>query len=76
VSELVQLLINGVVTGLVLALGAAGISMVFGVLRLVNFAAGDYITISAFVAVIANIDFGIPFWLVIPIAALAESYLV
>jgi len=71
VSELVQLLINGVVTGLVLALGAAGISMVFGVLRLVNFAAGDYITISAFVAVIANIDFGIPFWLVIPIAALA-----
>jgi len=71
VSELVQLLINGIVTGLVLALGAAGISMVFGVLRLVNFAAGDYITISAFVAVIANINFGIPFWLVIPIAALA-----
>ena len=43
-------MINGVVTGLVLALGAAGISMVFGVLRLVSFAAGDFPTINAFVA--------------------------
>jgi branched-subunit amino acid ABC-type transport system permease component len=71
VNELLQLVINGVVTGLVLALGAAGISMVFGVLRLVNFAAGDYISISAFVAVIANIDLGVPFWFILPIAALA-----
>ena len=38
------------VTGLVLARGAAGISMVFGVLRLVKFAAGDFLIINSVVA--------------------------
>ena len=37
------------------ALGAAGISLVFGPLRIVNFAQGDYLTFGAFAAVLVNI---------------------
>jgi branched-subunit amino acid ABC-type transport system permease component len=60
---------------MVLAIGAAGISMVFGVLRLVNFAAGDYITISAFVAAFVNVSYNTPFWVAIPVAILAGTAL-
>jgi branched-subunit amino acid ABC-type transport system permease component len=34
----VQLLANGLVTGSVIALAAAGVSIVYGILRFVNFA--------------------------------------
>jgi neutral amino acid transport system permease protein len=53
-----QLVVNGVVTGSVFALGAAGISLVFGPLRIVNFAQGDYITFGAYAAIAVNIGWG------------------
>jgi neutral amino acid transport system permease protein len=51
----VQLLANGLVTGSVIALAAAGVSIVYGILRLVNFAYGDYMTFGAFIAVYFNV---------------------
>ena len=36
-----QLLANGLVTGSVIAIAAAGVSVVYGILRLVHFAYGD-----------------------------------
>ena len=54
-TELLQLIVNGLVEGSVYALGAAGISLVFGPLRIVNFAQGDYLTFGAFAAVLANV---------------------
>ena len=45
-----QLLANGLVTGSVIALAAAGVSIVYGILRLVNFAYGDVMTFGAFTA--------------------------
>ena len=56
--ELLQLIVNGLVEGSVYALGAAGISLVFGALRIVNFAQGDYLTFGAFAAVLANLGWG------------------
>jgi neutral amino acid transport system permease protein len=50
-----QLLANGLVTGSVIAIGAVGVSLVYGILRLVNFAHGDYLTFGAYVGVLANI---------------------
>ena len=55
-TELLQLIVNGLVEGSIYALGAAGISLVFGPLRIVNFAQGDYLTFGAFAAVLANVD--------------------
>ena len=57
--ELAQLMVNGLVSGSVFALGAAGISLVFGPLRIVNFAQGDYLTFGAYMAVLANLTRGL-----------------
>jgi branched-subunit amino acid ABC-type transport system permease component len=55
VTELLQLIVNGLVSGSVYALGAAGISLVFGPLRIVNFAQGDYLTFGAYAAVLVDL---------------------
>jgi branched-subunit amino acid ABC-type transport system permease component len=55
-----QLLVNGLVTGSVYAIAAVGISLIFGILRLVNFAYGDMMTFGAFAGFFANATLGLP----------------
>ena len=55
-----QLLVNGLVTGSVYAIAAVGISLVYGILRLVNFAYGDMMTFGAFTGLFANATLGLP----------------
>jgi neutral amino acid transport system permease protein len=45
-----QLLTNGLVTGSVYAIAAVGVSLVYGILRLVNFAYGDLMAFGALIA--------------------------
>lgn len=45
-----QLVANGLVSGSVLAVGAAGVSVVYAILRLVNFAYGDFMAFGALIA--------------------------
>ena len=52
-QEFVQNLIYGVETGAIYALIALGYTMVYGVLRLINFAHGDVYMIGAFVGFFA-----------------------
>lgn len=54
-TELVQLGANGLVTGSIIALGAVGVSLVYGILRIVNFAHGDYLVFGAYVALAVNV---------------------
>src|SRR2546427_13147096 len=63
-----QLLANGLVTGSVIALAAAGVSIVYGILRLVNFAYGDYMTFGAFMGILFNVTLDLP---IVPAAVLA-----
>ena len=49
-----QLLANGVVTGSVYAIAAVGVSLVYGILRLVNFAYGDMMAFGALIAFAVN----------------------
>jgi neutral amino acid transport system permease protein len=65
-----QLFANGLVTGSVIALGAVGVSIVYGMLRLVNFAYGDYMTFGAFIGVLFNVTLGLP---IVPAALLAMA---
>jgi neutral amino acid transport system permease protein len=44
-----QLLANGVVTGSVYAIAAVGVSLIYGILRLVNFAYGDMMAFGALI---------------------------
>ena len=55
-----QLLANGLVTGSVIAIAAVGVSIVYGILRLVNFAYGDLMAFGALAAYAFNGPLGIP----------------
>ena len=57
---LLQQLINAVSIGSLYALMAIGLAMVFGILRLINFAHGDLIMVGSYVALFAMI-LGLPF---------------
>jgi neutral amino acid transport system permease protein len=52
--------INGLVSGSYFALGAVGLTLVYGTLKLVNFAHGDLLTFGAYMAFLANITWGVP----------------
>ena len=45
-----QLLANGIVIGSIFALAGIGLSLVYGILNLANFAHGDFVTLGAFLA--------------------------
>ena len=51
-----QLIINGIDLGSIIALGAVGLTLTYGILRLSNFAHGDYMTLGAFVAWTLNMS--------------------
>ena len=57
-SELAQLSANGLVTGSILAIAAVGVSLVYGILRIVNFAHGDYLVFGAYIALVVNVSWG------------------
>jgi len=62
--------VGGVLTGLVYGLMALGLSVIFGVVRVVNFAHGEMMTIAMFIAVAAFSAFHLdPLILLVPIAA-------
>ena len=56
-----QLLVRGLQFGLVIAMGAIGLSLIFGTTGLTNFAHGEFLTGGAFAAYIFNVTFGIHF---------------
>ncbi len=61
-EEALQLVANGVVIGSVIAVSAVGLTLVFGILRLINFAHGDFLTLGAFAAVMGT-GAGLPLYL-------------
>jgi branched-chain amino acid transport system permease protein len=62
--------IGGVLTGLVYGLMALGLSVIFGVIRVVNFAHGEMMTIAMYVAVVLFSAFHLdPLLMLVPIAA-------
>lgn len=66
-----QQLANGLVLGFLYGLIAIGLSMVYGLLRMINFAHGDILMVGVFVALPVSAS-GAPFWLVM-LAAVAAS---
>jgi neutral amino acid transport system permease protein len=54
-----QLVANGLVTGSVIAIAAVGVSLVYGILRLVNFAYGDFMAFGALTAYAFNGPLGV-----------------
>jgi len=75
-AEFVNLyLVNGVVLGCVYALGAIGITMIFGILRFGHFAHGDMMTAGAYIALALVWASGLPVLWVLPAAMLLTALL-
>ncbi len=66
--------INGIVTGMILALVASGLTLIFGIMDVVNFAHGELFMLGAYVGVIVITATG-SFWLALIIAALVIAIL-
>jgi len=69
IDAVLNIVISGLLTGLVYGLMALGLSVIYGVVRIVNFAHGELMAIAMYAAVfafaIAEID---PLWMLVPLA--------
>src|ERR1051326_8522064 len=66
--------VNGVVTGMILALVASGLTLIFGIMDVVNFAHGELFMLGAYVGVITFAATG-NFWLAFVVATLTIAVL-
>ena len=87
-----ELFVNGMFMGLIIALGAVGLSLIYGILKFANIAHGDLMTISAYItffilavpfnaigitgAGLGPFTFGYPMLLAIPLSILIITLLV
>jgi neutral amino acid transport system permease protein len=58
--DVAQATLSGLTLGTIYALGAVGLTLVYGILRLVNFAHGDFLTFGAYMAYLVNVTWGLP----------------
>ncbi|GAA0178771.1 branched-chain amino acid ABC transporter permease [Clostridium sediminicola] len=72
IGRFIQQLFNGLHVGSIYALIALGYTMVYGIVKLINFAHGDILMMGAF-SVYMLMGMGLPFWLVIIITALLTA---
>ena len=68
ISEILQQLVNGLALGSVYALIALGYTMVYGIIRLINFAHGDVFMLGAYYGYYAITSFRVPFVLALPVS--------
>jgi neutral amino acid transport system permease protein len=74
-SQVPQLTVDGLIFGIVLALAAVGLSLVFGTTKLTNFAHGELIALGALLAFFFSSVVGLPMLAAIPIAVVVSAYL-
>ncbi len=68
-----QLLVEGIKLGLLIAMMAIGLSLVFGTTQLVNFAHGDLISLGAIIAYVFNVTIGMNLILAAILAVIATA---
>ena len=64
----VDLLVNGLIVGVLYALMAVGLSLIFGILKVVNFAHGEFYMLGSYAYTLAASALGISPWLALPVA--------
>ncbi len=67
---ILELLLSGILLGGVYALMAAGLNLVFGVMRIINFAHGDFVAVAALTTVSLVAGAKLPFWLALVVVPL------
>jgi branched-chain amino acid transport system permease protein len=69
-SIYLEVVVQGVLTGLVYGLMALGLSVIFGVVRVVNFAHGEFAMLGGFALFYLLGAAHLPYWLALPLAAI------
>ncbi|MEH1782089.1 MAG: branched-chain amino acid ABC transporter permease [Nostoc sp.] len=67
-TQFAQLMVNGIAVGSIIALAAVGLTLTYGILRLSNFAHGDFLTLGAYLTWLIN-TIGVNIWLSMILAA-------
>ena len=75
-TELLQLVVFGLVLGGIIALGAIGVSLIFGILRFANFAHGDMMTVGAYLALVVVGPLALPMYVAFPLALAGTALVV
>ncbi|WP_127716113.1 branched-chain amino acid ABC transporter permease [Halobacteriovorax sp. HLS] len=70
--DLGQYLINGLTQGSIYALVALGYTMVYGIIKLINFAHGEFYMIGGFIG-FYTISAGLPLYLALPVAMIGSG---
>jgi branched-chain amino acid transport system permease protein len=73
-QELIVQTVNGIVTGMILALVASGLTLIFGIMDVVNFAHGELFMLGAYLGVVVMASTG-NFWLALVTATLVIAIL-
>src|SRR6202163_3317449 len=66
--------VNGIVAGMILALIASGLTLIFGIMDVVNFAHGELFMLGAYIGVLVLATTG-SFWLALTLASLIVALL-
>ncbi len=74
-DQLVQRIITGLNFGLMLALAAIGLSLVFGTTGISNFAHAEMVTFGAVMTLLFSTTLGLPIWAAILIALVLSAFL-
>ncbi|MEQ8817584.1 MAG: branched-chain amino acid ABC transporter permease [Thalassobaculum sp.] len=72
-TEVAQLVLNGLMAGTILAVPAIGFTAIYAVLRFPNFSVASQVTIGAFAGYVANVTFGLPAPVAVTVAFLVAG---
>jgi branched-chain amino acid transport system permease protein len=70
---MLQLVVYGVISGSILALGAIGLTLIYGILNFANFAHGDLMALGAYLALFFHVGLAFPMWLAFPLSMLGTA---
>lgn len=68
IIQLIEQILNGLVLGSIYALVASGLSLIWGSMKMLNFAHGELYMLGGFATYYAVTLLGLPWWLAIPLA--------
>ena len=74
-DQLISRVISGLNFGLMLALAAIGLSLIYGTIGLANFAHAEFVTFGAIFAYTFAVNLAFPFWIAFPLAVILTGVL-
>ena len=72
---MLQLIVYGIISGSILALGAIGLTLIYGILNFANFAHGDLMALGAYLALFFKVSLALPMWLAFILGMLCTALL-